>query len=187
MGLFSGAVSAGIGALSSVFGGSISQKQQYGYTKKERLKGPGWDVQGLRDAGLNPILAAQKSGPAYGVGGFAVSPADIAGQMEKISSSSAKDAQRKNMVKTGKILDIQRETELANMQRARNEAHSAASRSSIDANESTLHGMMTDAYIKGRKVLPMIEAISRAGGFGAVSSANDIFRTVRGVGKKLTK
>lgn len=89
------AISSAVGGASSIFGGAFSQKQQYKYNKAERLKGPGWDVKGLRDAGLNPILAAQKSGPTQGVGGFSVSPVDIAGQMDKISSSSAKDADAK--------------------------------------------------------------------------------------------
>ncbi|AXL14444.1 DNA pilot protein [Microviridae sp.] len=186
MGLLGSIASAGFNALSSAAGGAFSQKQQYGYTKKERLKGPGWDVQGLRDAGLNPILAAQKSGPAHGVGGFAVSPADIAGQMEKISSSSAKDADASLKKESRRLVKEQQNTEISRQnvnnqlaEKTRSEAYLAMIEAQL--REKTGHIQLNS------KVLQAIEAINRAGGFGAVSSANDIFRTVRGARKKLTK
>lgn len=91
-----GAASSALSSAGQIGGGLISNKQQYEYSKEARLKGPGWDVKGLRDAGLNPILAAAKFGGATGgspVSGFSVSPSDIAGSTEKFMSSSAKKSE----------------------------------------------------------------------------------------------
>lgn len=62
-----------IGGASQGIGGSISgafakkqRKQAYKLWKKQTLRGPSFAVQGLRRAGLNPILALGKGG---GIGG----------------------------------------------------------------------------------------------------------------------
>lgn len=73
--------------------GYASQKSQYRFSKKERLQGPSWDVQGLRKAGLNPILAAgARGGSSSGVAPF--SAADLAGASKSSSESNLATANK---------------------------------------------------------------------------------------------
>lgn len=90
-----GVASSLIGAGMSSAQGYLSQRSQYNFGKKETIHRPSWEVEGLKRAGLNPILAATGGwrGSSSGVSGFAPNPSDVARSVEALSSSSAKSTQ----------------------------------------------------------------------------------------------
>lgn len=83
----SSAVGSALGAL----GTEYSAKVGYRYGKKQSLYGPSHRVEGLRRAGLNPILAAD--GNTGSMSAVPFNPVDIAGQMDKYSASKLKSSQ----------------------------------------------------------------------------------------------
>lgn len=90
-GVLSSAGSAGLSLGLPAVGQYASNKMGYRFNKKTALHSPSWEVEGLRKAGLNPILAAAKFGGSAAQFSNA-SALDLAGSMEKMSSSSAKKA-----------------------------------------------------------------------------------------------
>ncbi len=100
MGFGSIVASLGMGALSSggssalgIGTGMINQRQQYGYNKKQRYYGPGWDVSGLRRAGLNPILAAGATGSSPGVAPIGPG-SDVSSSAKNLADTFLKNKQR---------------------------------------------------------------------------------------------
>ena len=173
----SAAAGIGLGAAST----ALNAKLQYRYAKKYALNSPSWQMAGLKDAGLNPILAAAKFGGSNNA--MPIQAMDLAGSGEKMSSSTAKAATTDLTKQQKKNAEIQKDILEANVSEARSRAHSAASEANVKSNESTLHGMMTDAYIKNGSILPMIEAYKRAGAIdaakGTVDAVNKFTRPTR--------
>lgn len=93
MGLFSGIVSSVTGGLLGGAASEFSAKQSYRYDKKTAIHSPSWHVEGLKRAGLNPILAAGSS-PSFGS-----SPQSI---NVPPPASSAKDVNTASLVKSQK-------------------------------------------------------------------------------------
>lgn len=127
--LATGVGSALAGAASSAF----SQAQQYRYQKRWALRGPGYQMQGLRDAGLNPILAAGSIGGGAGGGQVSpISPPDVAGGV-----SSA--LQARYLASQSKFADAQTQTETTKQ----NLNSAAATREAWQAESARV-----DAYLK---------------------------------------
>lgn len=178
MGLGALAASIGMSAASSAAStafnigpGLISQKQQYGYQKQWARKSPGYHVRGLKDAGLNPVLAAGSFGSGSGgnVSGFSASAPDIARSMSNISSAKLNKAQI-DLVneQRGKVEDER--------YKVRNETAVASAMATILGNKASRDIMSTDEYIRMRKVLPKIQAFSEAGGSTTFNSALQLFK-----------
>lgn len=167
-----GIASSAVGAAGEYFAGRDSQKRQFKLNRRERLEGPGWDVRGLRNAGLNPILAYGKGHSSSGVGGFSVRPHDIAGQVEKFSASSAKDAQKE--VSNEVVKTEQKKQELLDKQidKTHWESSSASSQAFRDQ-------LLAKAYNNPlvQKTAPIMRAYSESG--LPVSSAFQLFKLLK--------
>lgn len=169
--MISGAVGGLLGAGASAAAGMISAKQQYKYAKKWAQKGPGYNVQGLRDAGLNPILAAKNPAGGGGPNIGPIAAPDPAGDVSKLSSA----VQAKKMTK---LLDEQINTEIT-----KQNVNSAQTQKTI----SEAYSAMADARVREKsgniqlnsKFLQVLDAINRSGGFGAASSASQLFRLLK--------
>lgn len=165
MGVFAASAAAGLSSATSAAGGLFSQKQQYGFNKQQRLKGPGWDVKGLRSAGLNPILAATKGHAPSTVGGFQVSPMDIAQSMERHSSSSAKgaEAELKKVAAYKTAAETKLAHQLSDESAARTDKeHFLASAAQADAYMKTqVRNVYASKY--GKRFLPVMRAAAESG------------------------
>lgn len=173
-GSFLGSVaSGGASSAASVIGGLVSQKQQYGYQKQWAKKGPGYQMQGLRDAGLNPILATGSFGGSNsGVSGFNTSAPDVARSLSSISSAKLNKAQIALVnEQRGKVQDER--------QKVRSETAVSSAMATILGNKAARDIMSTDEYVKMRNVLPKVQAFSEAGGSATVNSALQLFKLLK--------
>lgn len=94
MGLFGGAVGSFASGLLGAAGSEFSAKQAYRYDKKTAIHGPSWHVEGLRKAGLNPVLAAGSS-PTFGSSPSSISIPSVATSAKDYSFAKLQKSQLK--------------------------------------------------------------------------------------------
>lgn len=167
--IFAAAGSKATDSAFSIGEGMIASAEQYRRNKKTALNAPSWQVQGLRKAGINPILAAQIGGaPSTGLANMS-SGGSVAGAAQ---SSSAASINRK-MLDNVKLQNTKLESEI---HKTRAEADAASSAANIARNHSAIDGLVTDAYIKNRALLPLLQAYNRAGVSSAVNAATSLLK-----------
>lgn len=127
MSTIAGGLGLGAGAASAAY----SAKQQYKYAKRMALNSPGWNVQGLKDAGLNPILAANPAGGSPSAGMPSV---DMS--LPSVAASSAKSAAEK------KLADAN--TDIANNNAITSAANAADAMNRMRWNEKTYNYMQSE-------------------------------------------
>lgn len=142
--IFKGAASSAIGGLFGIGQQALSSKLQYKYAKKMAQNSPSWNVEGLRKANLNPILAANPAGGSPSAGMPTGTSLDVAGSVANLSSAKLKETQD----------DI-----------AHNQALSSASKAIIDLRKQQWESKVYD-YMEsklGKKVMIPMSAIKMAG------------------------
>ena len=88
-----------LGAASGLATSELQAKTQYRYAKRMAQNAPGWNMEGLRRAGLNPILAANPAGGSPSAG---MPSPDMS--LPSVAASSAKSAAEKRLVDQNLII-----------------------------------------------------------------------------------
>jgi hypothetical protein len=119
-----------------------------GFTERQLKHRHQWEVQDLRDAGLNPILSAMKGAPSIGGSAQAVSNANAAQDAASLTSSAAQlQQQRLNTRKVNAEIDLLKSQARNQNSQARNTQNVANVSQNLGNISSGLHGL-TDSAAK---------------------------------------
>lgn len=167
-GTSSSASSSALGFASSYYG----REHAYGLNKQARIKGPSWDVEGLRRAGLNPVLAARGSGAGFSSSPLSSPASDIARSMESISSSSAKDADAKLKKEQAEATKASKDLMTAQTKQAyqlADESYHRTAKEMFQADsaqaEAYIRNQIKNVYSSkiGSRTLPILRALAESG------------------------
>jgi hypothetical protein len=180
---------AGSGASSALgyAGGYFARRDQYALNKKARIKGPGWDVTGLRKAGLNPVLAVPSAGTGFSASAASGNAADIARSIDAVSAAGLKGnqsgvAREQERVLKNQVLNVRTDTAKKQM-----EAREATMRgnmyealASSSASQAVIDRSVSDHFSKPgikRYALSFLRALG--GGSSAIDSASNVLRAFK--------
>lgn len=156
-----------IGGASQGIGGSISgafakkqRKQAYKLWKKQTLRGPSFAVEGLRRAGLNPILALGKGGGIGGnvglLGQTQLDTKGVASARDILEAPASKDLleqQRAQSKKQVALMQAQIDMAMSQSAQARAAAQNQLSQAMLNTTQQSMEQWWLDA---GRMITPQM-------------------------------
>lgn len=150
---------------------------EYEYAKRYALNSPSWNVQGMRDAGINPILAAQ-SGT---LGNVTLNGSSVANSPMNLSDING-SAQIGNDTKRNKLQESMNEGQLSNLETSSGLNVANTAKSNAEAQATTMRAQADVELAKAQVAKTQAETIAlqqsnrdfgfKSSGFGFGSSKN---------------